>query len=350
MSLNVNTWKTIVCCRLALEDGEIISSKVENETDFRADSSLGQQESMTSADLVRTFEFASQAKSRDIEVMTLLDDRLLLSALASRHFYVYSATDGRHLATGEATSHIYDVHWSKDGHVIYTSLSRRTATKAALVNVNEERISEVITSNPRNISSSSSCSSDVLYLADWADGIFQSRDDGMTWSHVFKPINGVQCLQVVKLNATAAATTSSTTTEVFWTLCWCAESKQYRLRIYTVVMTISNNETNDDIEDSSSSSHVTWSDVSMYAPASRGRLNLAGSYLAYDCKRNKMFVSDMVTSSIHVYTASTGKYQHVLLTSAQIDCPWRLCVDSQRDLLYVGQSNETVKIFSLSTL
>jgi hypothetical protein len=50
----------------------------------------------------------------------------------------------------------------------------------------------------------------VIYLADYTTGVYQPRDNGVTWSHVFKVADHWQCVQVIRVS-------NDSNTQVFWT-------------------------------------------------------------------------------------------------------------------------------------
>jgi hypothetical protein len=84
----------------------------------------------------------------------------------------------------------------------------------------------------------------VIYLADFRTGVYQSTDDGVTWSHVFKVADGWQCVQVIRVS-------SDSNTQVFWTSEGLrADNTKWRLRVYTV-------------DKRQVGDNVTWRDVTL---------------------------------------------------------------------------------------
>jgi hypothetical protein len=66
---------------------------------------------------------------------------------------------------------------------------------------------------------------DVIYLISADTNVYQSTDDGLTWSHVFTVTDGWQCQQVIKVS-------TDSNTDVLWTR--VRSGKTWRLRVYTV--------------------------------------------------------------------------------------------------------------------
>lgn len=50
-----------------------------------------------------------------------------------------------------------------------------------------------------SISLSGGNAGNVIYVADLKTGVHQSKDDGVTWSHVFKSPDGWKCRQAIKV-------------------------------------------------------------------------------------------------------------------------------------------------------
>jgi hypothetical protein len=110
----------------------------------------------------------------------------------------------------------------------------------------------------------------VIYLISELTSVYQSTDDGLTWSRMFNVTDGWECWQVIKVS-------TDSNTDVLWTLVWSA--KDWRLRVYTVD------------KRRAVGDNVTWRDVTL---PSHVTVDLSSSKLAYD-GHTSIFVTDIVT-------------------------------------------------------
>jgi hypothetical protein len=70
------------------------------------------------------------------------------------------------------------------------------------------------------------------------------------------------------------------------------------------------------------------------------------SSLAYD--GHSVFVTDCRNKAVHVWSVS-GQYDRQLVSPQQlVSGPWRVAVDNQRHVMYVGQWGDTVGVFKLT--
>ena len=154
--------------------------------------------------------------------------------------------------------------------------------------------------------------------------MYQSTDDGVSWSLVFKSTDGWHCYQVI--------TMATDCSDDFWTLeknC----NNNCHLRVCSVDRRHSNG-------------YVTWRDIN--DPTTDGKeLNLSCRRLSYDGNKN-IFLSDCNNNAVHVFSAN-GQYHCQLLSSLHIkNKPGSQVVDKKRQLLYVGQDSSVVGMFKLN--
>ena len=168
-------------------------------------------------------------------------------------------------------------------------------------------------------------SDDIIYLADSETGVYQSTDDGVSWSLVFESTDGWYCRQVIKVTTDHS--------DDFWTLERSYNYINYHLRVYSV-------------DRRRSDGNVTWRDINV--PTTDGKLiDLSGSSLSYDGNMN-IFLSDLYNKAVHMFSVN-GQYHCQLLSSHHFESePYRLAVDKERHLLYVGQERGVVKVFKLT--
>jgi hypothetical protein len=107
----------------------------------------------------------------------------------------------------------------------------------------------------------------VIYVISEYTSVYQSTDDGLTWSHMFNVIDGWECWQVIKVS-------TDSNTDVLWTVVRSAED--WRLRVYTVD------------KRRAVGDNVTWRDVTV---PSHVTVDFSFSRLAFDGHSN-IFVTD----------------------------------------------------------
>ena len=186
---------------------------------------------------------------------------------------------------------------------------------------------KVITTHTRMTSPQrlSVSSDDIIYLADSKTGVYQSTDDGVSWSLIFKSTDGWHCWQVIKVTTDHS--------DDFWTL-ERSDNNNWHLRVYSM-------------DRRRSDGNVTWRDINV--PTTDGKyIDLSGySSLLYDGNMN-IYLSDCNNKAVHLLSVN-GQYHCQLLLSHQIkNKPCRLAVDKERQLLYAGQARGVVGVFELT--
>ena len=274
---------------------------------------------MTSSQLSLNFTI-DKLKSWHVNILSVFKDKLLVSRYDVSQLFIYSC-EGRHLSTITINDNdkLYDATWTPRGNIMYTTYNNK------VVVISESR--KVITTHtqmtaPRYLNVSND---NIIYLVDRETGVYQSTDDGVSWSLVYKPTDGGHCWQVIKV--------TSDQNDDFWTL---EESgNNWHLRVYSV-----------DRRRSDSRPNVTRRDINV--PTTDGkRTDLLASSLSYDGNMN-IILSDFYNKAVHVFLVN-GQYHCQLLSSHHIKKkPFRLALDKERKLLYIGQLNGVVEVFKLT--
>ena len=250
----------------------------------------------------------------------MFNDKLLVSCAGLSQLFIYSR-EGRRLSTITTNNNdkLLDTTWTPRGNIVYTT---RNSNKVVVMSES----GEVITTHTQMISPQclSVSNDDIIYLADWKTGVFQSTDDGVSWSLVFKSTDGWHCEQVIKVTTDHS--------DDFWTL-EKSDNYSYLLRVYSV-------------DRRRPDGNVTWRDINV--PTTDGKhINLSRSFLSYDGNLN-FFLNDFHNKAVHVLSVN-GQYYCQLLSSHHFkNKPCRLAVDTQRQLLYVGQVTGVVGVFKLT--
>ena len=255
-----------------------------------------------------------------VTMLSVFNDKLLVSCFGLSQLFIYSR-EGRYLSTITTNNNdeLKDATWTPRGNIVYT-----TQVSNKVVVMSES--GKVITTHtqmvdPRCLSVSSD---NIIYLADYETGVYQSTDDGVSWSLVFKSTDGCYCEQVFKV------TTGHS--DDFWTLEY-SNNINCHLRVYSV-------------DRRRSDGNVTWRDINV--PTTDGKhINLSSSSLSHDGNMN-IFLNDYNNKAVHVLSVN-GQYHCQLLSSHHMENkPLKLAVDKERQLLYVGQEWGVVGVFKLT--
>ena len=276
---------------------------------------------MTSSQLLQNFT-VDQLEDKSVSILSVFNDKLLVSCDGLYQLFIYSR-EGRHLSTITINDNdfdrLWDATWAPRGNIVYTT---RYSNKVVVMSES----GKIITTHTQMTSPLYlSVSSDkIIYLADWETGVYQSTDDGVSWSLVFKPTDGWHCRQVIKVTTDHS--------DDFWTLEY-SDNNNNHLRVYSV-----DRRRFDD--------NVTWRDIDV--PTTDGKhIHLSNSRLSYDGNMN-IFLNDCYNKAVHVLSVN-GQYHCQLLSSHYIkNKSSRLAVDKERQLLYVGQWGSVVGVFKLT--
>ena len=275
---------------------------------------------MTSSQLLLNITVDQLADSTwGLRILSLFDDKLLVSCFSLSKLFIYSR-EGRNLSTITTNNNdvLFDATWTPRGNIVYTT---NYGNKVVVMSESGKVIAtHTQMTNPQHLMVSSD---DIIYLADSTTGVYQSTDDGVSWSLVFKPTDGWHCKQVIKVTTDHS--------NDFWTLEHSDNFSNCHLRVYSVDRRHSDN-------------NVTWRNINV--PTLNGKnIDLSVSSLSYDGNMN-IFLSDY-HKAVHVFSV-TGQYHSQLLSSNHIkSTPQRLAVDRKRQILYVGQDKNVVGVFEL---
>jgi hypothetical protein len=259
------------------------------------------------------------AKFRSVDILSVSSEgQLLVGQGGDRQLHVYSA-DCCHVTSIKLPDNdtVCDAVWTQHSNIVYSELSRG---KVVTMSQSGDVIQQTNISEPSHFSVSTD---GVIYLISEWTSVYQSTDDGLTWSHMFNVTDDWQCYNVNKVS-------TDSNTDVLWTLVWSADD--WRLRVYTVD------------KRRAVSDNVTWRDVTI---PSHMTVGLYYSRLAYD-GHTSIFVTDCITRAVHVWSVS-GQYDRQLVSSQQlISKLWCVAVDTQRHLMYVGFDKGTVGVFEMT--
>lgn len=222
--------------------------------------------------------------------------------------FIYS-TDGQYVKTiADPEANFYDVAWLKSGNILLADKQRNRlmcVTREGDVIYQSTQLSK-----PRYCARSADGS---IVVTDMDNGVFQSTDHGMTWSHEFQSTDGWLCIQAISVMIADGD-------EVFWARGYIGDS--WGLRIFRVT-----------------SGTVVHQVVSVPQNVAA---NIKFSRLSYD-GRTTMLLADLPGQAVYKWSVD-GQYEGALLTSEHVTKPCRIAVDEKRGLLYVGQLDK-VRVF-----
>ena len=257
----------------------------------------------------------------NVDILSIFKDKLLVSYGTGRHpkLLIYS-TEGHQLSTVANITYVFDAMWTPLGNIVYT------LEEDGEVRVISEsgKINSYKIPRPRFLSVSND---NVIYLASWRPArVYQSADEGVSWNITFEITDDERhFLQVIKL--------STELNDDFWAV---DEDDQqiYHLRMYSM-------------KRSHLGKNLTWRDIDVTTTDGKHIEVSHASLLSYDGNMN-IFLVELKTKAIHVFSVN-GQHQCQLPSSHHMTItPFKLAVDKERQLLYVGQNDGLVLVFTLT--
>ena len=254
----------------------------------------------------------------------------MVSAFGFDQLLIYSH-EGRHLSTIRISGRLMDAAWTPRGNIVYTNLVDK---KVVVLSESNTVISVNTTVKiPKYLCVSND---NIIYLTDSqreSSAVYQSIDDGDSWSEVFKQTKIWLTMQVIKVTYNNSID--------FWLL-MPDEAMNLHIHVYSV-------------DNRSFNDNKAWRIIKVITTECK-HVYYLGNSLSYDNKMNifltqqtspNKFYNGQGDKAVHVLSVD-GKYDHQLLSSHQImNEPQRLAVDNERQLLYVGQNKGLVQVFEL---
>ena len=193
---------------------------------------------MTSTQLILNFKIHQLDYWRHVSILSVFNGKILFSCQYNlSQLFIYSR-EGLHLSTIAINDNdrLWDAVWILCGNIVYT-----TAYSKKVVIMSE--FGKIITTHthikyPRCLSVSID---DTIYLTDWETGVFQSTDDGISWSNIVHTVGAWHCQQVINVITDHSYD--------IWALEW-NDNYNWHLSVYSVHSRCSN-------------SNVTWKDINV---------------------------------------------------------------------------------------
>ena len=272
---------------------------------------------MTSSELLLSFT-VDQLKNWWLNIISVFNNKLLVSCSHLSQLFIYNC-EGHHLSTItiDYNDELFDATWTPHGNIVYTTFN---SNKVVVMSESGNVITtHMKLATPRYLSISND---DIIYLAVQETGVYQSTDDGINWTLVFKSVDEWHCEHVIKV--------TNDNSDDFWTL--GMKDSNCHLCVYS-------------LDRGRPNSNVTWKDIN-FTTTDNKQIDLYNSSLSYD-GNNNIFLSDWDNNSGHVLLVN-GQYHCEILSSHQItNKPYRFAVDKKRQFLYVGQLGGVVEKFKM---
>ena len=272
----------------------------------------------------QTFNFTvDHLKGSAITILSVFHDKLLISYSLCTELFIHSRY-GLHLSTIKTINYakLNDAVWSGSGSIVYAIY--HGYYKVVVISESGKIIA--VNNEIRDPTVFSVSTDDVLYLATERSGVFQSFDDGVSWSLAFKPTDGWLSTQFAKV--------TSDHSDDFWILERGGQHPIYyhHLRVYS-------------LNKRHLVANATWRNIAPTTTDDK-QIEFSGSSLSCDINNN-IFVSDINIKAVHVFTEN-GHYDCQLLSQEHIEyAPSRLSVDNEHQILYVGQWAGVVGVYKL---
>ena len=234
--------------------------------------------------------------------------------------FIYSRT-GHHLLSIRTKDNelLYDATWTPRGNIVYTTLSNKVVTVSE--SLDKYITTHTLMKQPLFLSVSND---GVVFVADSTTGVYQSTDDGISWSCVFNSPGGLYFYQVIKVKTDYNVD--------FWIMEVNAH-QNYSMRAYSV-------------DKKSPNGNVTWRDIKV--PMKNGKfIDLSKSILAYDGNMS-IFLSDPDNRAVDVLSVIDQCHYQLVSKNHKIYSPRRLAVDKKNLELFVGQGEGVVGVFKLT--
>ena len=247
----------------------------------------------------------------------------MVSSRAVSHMFVYSR-NGRYIFTIKFNiddDKLLDATWTPSSNIVYTTKRDKVVAISGLVgNVSTKHTIHTHLRRPMYLSVSND---DVIFLADFYQGVYQSTDEGISWSLVFKSPDGLYFIHVIKVE--------TANNPDFWIL--REKHNNYYIRVYSV-------------DERRPNGNVTWRDINI--PQTNGKyIDVSNCLLSYDGSMN-IFLFDSKNKAVHVFSVN-DQYHYQLLSPEDImHIPGRLAIDKKSQELLVGQERSVVEVFKLT--
>ena len=282
---------------------------------------------MTSFQLLLNFT-AYQLQGSAIDVLSVSKDKVLVSYGTASHIFVYSRQGSYifNIKINDNDGKLFDATWTPRGNIVYTT------SRSGVVAISD-LVDNVFTKQTKQTQDTVrkylrfpmflSVSNDVIFLSDHYEGVYQSTDEGISWSLVFKSPNELHFCHVIKVN--------TANNPDFWIL--QVELMHVYIRVYS-------------LDERHPSGNVTWRDIKV--PQTDCKFtDLSRCLLSYDDSMN-LFLLESTSKAVRVLSVNDRCHSQLISPHHINYLPKRLAIDKNSQELLVGQENSIVQVFKLT--
>ena len=266
--------------------------------------------------------------NRVVNILSVFNGKLLVGCDLFSKLFIYSH-DCRHFSTiaiiDTDDSKLLEAIWTPRGNILYTTWKILPDYGRTCSVVAASESGKVIATQTQMacLALLSVSNENVIYLADNVGTVYQSTDDGISWSVVFKSTDGLELLQVIKVTTDHS--------DDFWILGW---NKKYKHHLLVYNM-----------DRRYLTGIVTWRHVNVSTTDDK-HIDLLSSCsrLLYDGKTN-IFISNC-KETVHVFSLNGLCHSQLQSLHNFEKRTYSMAIDKERQLLYVGQEG-FVKVLKL---
>ena len=252
----------------------------------------------------------------------MFNENLLVGSSALSIFFICSR-EGSHLATINFSDRYLavDATWTPRGNIIYTTTALNV--KMVLMSQSAEIIAiDEPTRFPRFVSVSND---EIIYLTDYNADVYQSTNEGVSWSLVFSSPDYYLIREVIKV-------TFENSDEL-----WFLEEQKdeiSHLRAYSTDRSLSKGD-------------ILWRYINVTTIDNK-KINFSSSRFSNDGNMN-IFLNDKDGKTVQLLPVNGPHCCQLQPLNHHFESePHRVAVDKKRQLLYVGQMGGVIGVFKLT--
>ena len=231
-----------------------------------------------------------------------------------------------------------DAIWTPRGNIAYTMWHEDDETEVVVMS---ECGKIIVVHTKITYAERFSVSYDEIIYLTGLKGVYESKDDGISWKIILKSTGEVSILQAIKV--------TTDHTDEYWILSANNDSDRQKL-LYAVNVRHSDNEiVTDHIASAKDKRRFKnkeiWRNINI-TTINGSQIELSNSMLVFDGNMN-IFLSDVQNKAVHVFLVN-GQYLCQLLSSLDIEkAPSKIYLNRKHQLLYLGQENGVVKVYKM---
>ena len=282
----------------------------------------------------------NQTEGGSLSILSVFNDKLLVGfTLITQLFIIKESRFSSTIQINDSKS-TEDAIWTTRGNIACIILKEDEETEVVVMSDHGKVI--VVHTKMTSAQRFSVSYDKIIYLTG-LKGVYESKDDGMSWNIILKSKGKVFIFQAIKVMAIDH-------TENYWILSENIDSDRQKL-LYAVNMRHNDNEigTNHIVtvkDERRSQSNEIWRNINI-TTTNGSQIELSGSMLEFDGNMN-IFLSDVQNKAVYVFLAN-GQYHRQLLSSLDIEkAPKRIAFNSKHQLLYLGQQSCIVNVYKLT--